>query len=34
MTLMGYTQADHNISFEKVWEGLRFVCRIDGLRWR
>ena len=30
-TVMGYTQAEHNISFEKVWEGLRFVYRWDGL---
>jgi len=29
--LMGYTQADHGISFKKVWENLRFVCRRDGL---
>ena len=30
-TVMGYTQGDHNISFEKVWEGLRYVYRRDGL---
>ena len=29
--LMGYTQADHGISFKKVWDNLRFVCRRDGL---
>lgn len=30
-TLLGYTQADHNILLAKVWEKLRFVCRRDGL---
>ena len=30
-TVQNYTQADHNISFTKVWEGLKFVCRRDGL---
>ena len=29
--IMGYTQADHGISFKMVWENLRFVCRRDGL---
>ena len=28
---MGYTQADHNISFEKVWKDMRIICRRDGL---
>ena len=30
-TLQGYTQADHGISFSKVWDKLRFVCRRDSL---
>ena len=30
-TMFGYTQADHNITFAKVWDKLRFVCRRDGL---
>ena len=30
-TIMGYTQADHGITFKKVWDSLRFVCRRDGL---
>ena len=30
-TLLNYTEADHNITFAKVWDKLRFVCRRDGL---
>ena len=29
--LFNYTQADHDITFAKVWDKLRFVCRRDSL---